>query len=177
MNPSCAGRRRQARPGTGSIKEEEQKAVTFQSIIPLIVAVVAAFWFVVAFVSRKTNSGTAKLALVGGVLAIVMVIDLVTVMALSLTITAAIAIPLFVAAIVEFGFIIALAARALGGRVSQRAFTAGMVAIVAAILIGVVLMFQQLTPVVFNLGFDIILIALLAFNIWSHITPRPQELK
>jgi len=161
---------------TGSI-EEEQKAVTFQITIPLIVAVLATFWFVVAFVSHKTNSGTAKLALVGGVLAIVMVIDLITVMALNLTITAAIAIPLFVAAIVEFGFIIALTARTFGGRVSQRAFTVGIVAIVAAILIGVVLMFQQLTPAVFNLGFDIILFALLAFNIWSHVTPRPQESK
>jgi len=151
--------------------------VTFQITIPLIMAVLAACWFVVAFVARKTNPGTAKLALVGGVLAVVMVADLIAVMALNLTIAAVIAIPLFVAAIVEFGFIIAFTARATRGRVSQRVFTVGMVTIIAVILIGVVLMFQQVTPIVFNLGFDMILIALLAFNIWSHITPRPQESK
>ena len=151
--------------------------MSFQITIPLIVAVLAAFWFVVAFLARKTNPGTRKLALVGGVLAVVMAVDLIAIMALNLTITAVIAIPLFVAAIVEFGFIIAFTARATRGRVSQRVFTVGMVTIIAVILIGVVLMFQQLTPVVFNLGFDMILIALLAFNIWSHITPRPQESK
>jgi len=151
--------------------------MSFQITIPLIVAVLAACWFSVAFLARKTNRGTTKLALVGGVLAVVMAVDLIAIMALNLTITAVIAIPLFVAAIVEFGLIIALTARASRGRVSQRVFTVGMVTIIATILIGVVLMFQQLTPIVFNLGFDMILIALLAFNIWSHITPRPQESK
>jgi hypothetical protein len=38
-----------------------------------------------------------------------------------------------------------------------------------------VLMFQPITPKPFNLGFDFVLIALLAFNIWSHVNPKPRE--
>ena len=148
-----------------------------QIIIPLIVAVLAAFWFVIAFVSRKTNPGTFKLARNGGVLAIAMCIALVLILALKVPITATVAVPLFLATIVEFGFVIALTSRTLGGRVSQRAFMAGVLAIIAAILIGVVLMFQPVTPLVFNLGFDFVLIALLAFNVWSHVTPRPRQQK
>ena len=67
--------------------------MTFQITIPLIIAVLAACWFIVAFLARKTNPGTRKLALVGGVLAVVMAVDLIAIMALNLTITAVIAIP------------------------------------------------------------------------------------
>ena len=51
----------------------------------------------------------------------------------------------------------------------------GILTIIAAILIGVVLMFQPITPKPFNLGFDFVLIALLAFNIWSHVNPKPRR--
>ena len=51
----------------------------------------------------------------------------------------------------------------------------GTLTIIAVILAGVVLMFQPITPKPFNLGFDFVLIALLAFNIWSHVTSRPHE--
>ena len=151
--------------------------MTSQITIPLIAAVLAAFWFIVAFVSRRTKPGTSKLARTGGVLAIVIGVAIIIVMALKVPITATVAVPLFVAAILEFGFIIALASKTLGGRVSQRAFMVGVIAIIAAILIGVVLMFQPVTPLIFNLGFDFVLIALLAFNVWSHVTPRPAERK
>ena len=83
-----------------------------------------------------------------------------------------IVIPLLVATILQFAFIIALVSRLLSGKVSQRGFLAGVLTIIGAILIGVVLMFQPFTPKVFNLGFDFVLIALLGFNIWSHVTPR-----
>ena len=115
--------------------------------------------------------------MIGGVLATLMAIALLAVIVLKVRITAVVAIPLFVATIVEFGFLIAYTARATRGRVSQRVFMVGVLTIIGSILIGIVLMFQPWTPKVFNLGFDFVLIALLAFNIWSHVTPRPEEHK
>lgn len=151
--------------------------MTSQITIPLIMALLAAFWFFIASKSRPTYPGTFKLALVGGVVAALLTLALALVSILEIPISAAIAIPMFVAAILEFGFLIALAARTLSGRLSQRTFLNGVLIIIAAILIGVALMFQPLTPRVFNLGFDFVLIALLVFNVWSHITPRPREQK
>ncbi len=149
--------------------------MTSQITIPLITALLAAFWFFIASRSRRTNPGTSKLAVVGGVIAVLLTLAIAVISLLEIPISAAIAIPMFVAAILEFGFLIALTARTLSGRLSQRAFLAGVLTIIATILIGVVLMFQPATPKVFNLGFDFVLIALLVFNVWSHITPRPRE--
>jgi hypothetical protein len=64
--------------------------------------------------------------------------------------------------------------RVTKGKFSQRVFMAVTLTIIGMILLGVVLMFQPFTPTVFNLGFDFVLIALLAFNIWSHVTPRAK---
>jgi hypothetical protein len=144
-------------------------------ILPLIMLVIVAFWFVVAYLTRKTNPGSSKLAIRGGILAAVMFIALALIAALQVRITAVVAVPLFVAAIFEFAFIIALTSRTLNGRISHRTFMVGILTIITAILIGVVLMFQPITPKPFNLGFDFVLIALLAFNIWSHVNPKPRE--
>jgi len=151
--------------------------VTAQIAMPLIVTLIAAIWFVIAITSRKVNSGTSKLALVGGVLMILVGILIGFVAILKIPISAAIAIPIFVVIILEFGFTIAYVGRIAGGRVSQRAFMAGVLVIIACILIGVVMMFQPWTLSVFNLGFDFVLISLLLFNVWSHVTPRLQERK
>jgi hypothetical protein len=156
-------------------KEEEPRTVMSQITIPLIIALLAIFWFAIAALSRKTNPGTSRLAVIGGLLAVAICIALVLILTLKVTISAEVAVPLFVATIIEFGFLIALTSRTLGGRVSQRGFMVGVLAIIAAILIGVVLMFQPATPLVFGLGFDFVLIALLAFNVWSHVTPRAQK--
>jgi hypothetical protein len=144
-------------------------------VLAFIMLVIVAFWFVVAYLTRKTNPGSSKLAIRGGVLAAVMTLALALIVALDVRITATVAVPLFVAAILEFAFIIALTARTLYGKVSYRAFMVGVLTIIAAILIGVVLMFQPISPKPFNLGFDFVLIELLAFNIWSHVTPKPRE--
>ena len=122
-------------------------------ILPLIMLVIVAFWFVVAYLTRKTNPGSSKLAIRGGILAAVMFIALALIAALQVKITAVVAVPLFVAAIFEFAFIIALTSRTLNGRISHRTFMVGILTIIAAILIGVVLMFQPITPKPFNLGF------------------------
>jgi hypothetical protein len=104
-----------------------------------------------------------------------MAIALALIVTQDVRITAVVAVPLFVAAIFEFAFIIALTSRTISDRVSYRAFMVGVLTITAAILIGVVLVFQPITPKPFNLGFDFVLIALLAFNIWSHVTPQPRK--
>lgn len=144
-------------------------------ILSFIMLVVTVLWFVVAYLTRKSNPGTSKLGIRGGVLAAIMTLALALIVALQVRITAMVAVPLFVAAIFEFAFVITLTARTLNGKVAYRTFMAGVLTIIAAILIGVVLMFQPISPKPFNLGFDFVLIALLAFNIWSHVTPKPRE--
>jgi hypothetical protein len=158
-------------------KRQEQEIEMSEFVLPLIMLVVTVLWFVVAYLTRKTNPGTSRLGIRGGILAAVMTLVLALIVALQVKITAVVAVPLFVAAIFEFAFIITLTARTLGGRISYRSFMVGILTIIAAILIGVVLMFQPITPKPFNLGFDFVLIALLAFNIWSHVTPKPREQK
>jgi len=146
--------------------------VSSQITIPLIAALLAAFWFIIASRARRTNPGTAKLALVGGSLAVVLTVATAIVGIAEIPITAAVAIPMFVATIVEFGLIIALAARTAGGRVSKRVFLICVLMIIGGILGGIVMMFQPWTPSLFNLGFDLVLISLVAFIIWSHIAPK-----
>lgn len=140
--------------------------------IPLIMALLAAFWFFIASRTRRMNPGTARLATVGGSLAVALTLATAVVGLAEIPISAAVAIPLFVAVIVEFGLIIALAMRMAGGRVSQRLFLICVLAIIGGILGGIVLMFQPWTPALFNLGFDLVLISLIAFMIWSHIAPK-----
>ncbi len=158
--------------GGYSIQKERHVSPT----IPIILALVAIGWFVVAGLHRKTDPGLAKLGVIGGILALVMAAVVSVAGVAKLVISAVVAIPLLVATIVEFGFIIAVVSRLFRGKVSQGAFLAGILTIIGAILIGVVLMFQPFTPKVFNLGFDFVLIALLAFNVWSHVTPREAGL-
>jgi hypothetical protein len=146
--------------------------VNSQITIPLIMVLLAAFWFVVASVSRKTDPGIAGLARVGGVLAVLLGIAITVVVVLRIPISAAIVIPILVAVIVEFGFVIAYVSRIASGRISQRVFLICILAIIAGILTGIVLMFQPWTLAAFNPGFDLVLISLLAFMIWSHITPQ-----
>jgi hypothetical protein len=143
--------------------------------LPIILALAAIGWFVVYGVYRKKDPGASKLGLIGGILAVAMAILVVVQGVGKLIISATIAIPLLVATIVEFGMFIALMSRLLKGKVSQRGFMAGVVTIIGAILVGVVLMFQPFSPKPFNLGFDFVLIALLAFNVWSHVTPRLKK--
>lgn len=142
--------------------------------VPIILVVVAAAWFVVAALGRKKDPGRVKLAVVGGIWALAMAAWAGYAAVGKLNISALVVIPLLVSTIVQFGMFIALVSRLLKGKLSQRAFMAVTFTIIGAILVGVVLMFQPFTPTVFNLGFDFVLIALLAFNVWSHVTPKPK---
>ena len=64
------------------------KIAMSEFILPLIMLVIVAFWFVVAYLTRKTNPGSSKLAIRGGILAAVMFIALALIAALQVKITA-----------------------------------------------------------------------------------------
>jgi cobalamin synthase len=136
--------------------------------------VLAAVWFLIAALGRRKDRGLGKLALIAGIWALAMAAWAAFHAVEKTFISAVVVIPLLVSTIVQFGMIIAAVSRITKGKFSQRAFMAGTLTIIGLILLGVVLMFQPFTPTVFNLGFDFVLIALLAFNIWSHVTPRAK---
>ena len=145
--------------------------------VPIICVALAAGWFVIGALGRKKDPGLGKMTLVAGLWALAMAAWAAYHAVGKTNISAVVVIPLLVSTIVQFGMIIALVSRLTRGKVSQRLFMTITLAIIAMILIGVVLMFQPLTPAVFNLGFDFVLIALLAFNIWSHVTPKPKAVE
>jgi hypothetical protein len=145
--------------------------------VPIILAVLATGWFVIAALGRRKDRGLGKLALIGGIWALAMAAWAAYHAVGQTNISALVVIPLLVSTIVQYGFIIALVSRLLKGKVSYRAFMVGTLAIIGLILLGVVLMFQPVTPTVFNLGFSFVLIALLTFNIWSHVTPKPKAVE
>jgi cobalamin synthase len=136
--------------------------------------VLAAIWFIVALVARRKDRGLSKLGVVAGIWAVAMAAWAAYHAVDKTVISALVVIPLLVSTIVQFGMIIAAVSRVTKGKFSQRVFMAVTLTIIGMILLGVVLMFQPFTPTVFNLGFDFVLIALLAFNIWSHVTPRAK---
>ena len=70
--------------------------------VALVTLVIAVAWFVVAYLTRKTNPGTKKLATIGGIVAVIMTFALALIVALQIRITAAVAVPLFVATVYEF---------------------------------------------------------------------------
>lgn len=143
--------------------------------IPIILVLVAIVWFVAAGTGRTKGTGLTKHGIIGGVLALLMAAVVLGVQATKTTISAQIVIPLLIATIFEFGLTIAAVSRLLHDRVSQNGFLVGVLIIIGMNLVGVVLMFQPVTPKIFNLGFDFVLIALLAFNVWSHVTPRARR--
>lgn len=91
--------------------------------------------------------------------------------------TAAVFIPMIIGLIVAFGFFIAFVSRKRSGNVKRRTYLTIILVIVGGIIGGIVLMFQPWTPAVFNLGFDLVLISTLAFMVWSHVTPKPDEIQ
>jgi hypothetical protein len=150
---------------------------TVSLTVPIILVVLAAAWIVIGVLGRRRDAGLFRFTLVAGLWALVMAAWAAYHAVAETTISAVVVIPLLVSTIVQFGFIIALVSRLLKGKVSYRAFMAGTLTIIGVILVGVVLMCQPLTPTVFNLGFDFVLIALLAFNVWNHITPKPKQIQ
>jgi lysylphosphatidylglycerol synthetase-like protein (DUF2156 family) len=78
----------------------------------------------------------------------------------------------FIAILLVFIFVIVAAALLLKGKVPPRTYRPVESVIIAGIVIGVVGLFQGWTLFGYEYGFLLLLISLLLFMIWSHITPQ-----
>ena len=78
----------------------------------------------------------------------------------------------FIAILLVFIFVIVAAALLLSGKVPPRTYRPVESVIIAGIVIGVVGLFQGWTLFGYEYGFLLLLISLLLFMIWSHITPQ-----
>ena len=79
----------------------------------------------------------------------------------------------FLAILMGFIFFgIAFASRMLSGRISYRAFDLVEKINMAGMLLGMVGMFQPWVQAAYRIGFYVLFISFLAFNVWSHITPK-----
>ncbi len=78
----------------------------------------------------------------------------------------------FVAILLVYIFIINVASQILSYRISEKVYNPVIAAIIAGIVIGVVMMFQPFAKAAYMPGFLVLLISLLLFMVWSHITPR-----
>jgi hypothetical protein len=77
----------------------------------------------------------------------------------------------FVSIVLAFICLIVLAAITLNGKIPQRAYRPIELIIIAGILIGVVGLFQWWKLFAYEYGFLLLLASVLAFMVWSHLTP------
>ncbi len=79
---------------------------------------------------------------------------------------------IFVAIILDFIAIIAMAASVLNNQISVRTYQVIERIIIAGIVAGVLGMFQPWLFVFYRYGFTLLLVSTLAFILWSHIVPK-----
>lgn len=77
----------------------------------------------------------------------------------------------FVAILLVYIFVINLSSQILSYRVSARVYKPVNFVIIAGIIGGILMMLQPFTIVLFRISFMVVLVSLLLFMIWSHITP------
>jgi hypothetical protein len=82
----------------------------------------------------------------------------------------------FVSIVLVFACIIVMAAIGLGGRVPQRTYRPIEMLSVAGILFGVVGLFQGWKLFAYEYGFLLLLVSLLFFMVWSHMSPMAPSL-
>jgi O-antigen/teichoic acid export membrane protein len=78
----------------------------------------------------------------------------------------------FIAFILIFAFLIVVTARLLNNNISARLHQTIEWIIIGSVVVGVVGMFQPWTLFGYQWGFLLLIAALLAFNVWSHVTPK-----
>ena len=79
---------------------------------------------------------------------------------------------IFVGIVFAFVFVIWLIASRLNNRISQRAYNTVELAIVGGVALGLLGMFQAWNIAGYQIGFHLLLASFIAFNIWSHVTPK-----
>jgi hypothetical protein len=84
---------------------------------------------------------------------------------------------IFAAIILGFIAIIYMVASMLDNNIPQRAHRIVEQILIAGIILGVVGMFQPWVFVGYKYGFILLLISTLSFILWSHITPKREQLQ
>lgn len=80
---------------------------------------------------------------------------------------------IFVSIVLVFVCLIVIVAVQFKGKVPQRAYRPIEALIIAGILIGILGLFQGWKLFAYEYGFLLLVISVLAFMIWSHLTPMP----
>ena len=83
----------------------------------------------------------------------------------------------FVLLVLGFGFFISYVSRRLNGKISPQLYSVIEAILIAGILLGVVGLFQPWTIQAYGIGFHLLLVSVLAFTVWSHVTPRAREVR
>jgi len=79
----------------------------------------------------------------------------------------------FLAILMGFVFFgVVFVSRELSGKISYRTFDLVEKIIMAGMLLGVAGMFQPWVQDLYRIGFYVLFISFLAFNVWSHVTPK-----
>jgi len=77
----------------------------------------------------------------------------------------------FVAILLVYIFLINLSMQIFNYRISARIYKPVNTLIIAGIIGGILMMLQPFTIVLFRISFMVVLVSLLLFMVWSHITP------
>jgi hypothetical protein len=77
-----------------------------------------------------------------------------------------------IAVLAAFITLIVVVARRLNGKWPRRRVGRIEAVVIGGIVLGIIMMFQQITLSLFEPGFVVLLFSTLAFVLWSHITPR-----
>jgi hypothetical protein len=80
----------------------------------------------------------------------------------------------FLLFLVGFGSLISYSMRKLSGNIASKLFGLIEGILIAGIIGGVICMFQPWSLTLYGLGFHILLVCVLSFTLWSHITPKQQ---
>jgi hypothetical protein len=72
-------------------------------------------------------------------------------------------------------FFLAFVAANVNGKIPRRLHTIVELIIIFFIVVGVVCMFQPVAIDAYSTGFNILMFALLAFIVWSHLMPKLQS--
>jgi hypothetical protein len=83
----------------------------------------------------------------------------------------------FVAIILAYIFLINLVSQILNHKISPKIYKPLNFLFIAGIIGGILMMLQPFTIVLFKISFMVVLISLLFFMVWSHVTPAslPEE--
>lgn len=83
----------------------------------------------------------------------------------------------FVAVLLVYIFIINVIGQLLNRRVPEKIYKVINFIIIAGIILGIIMMMQPFTIILFKMSFMVVLVSLLLFMIWSHISPAfsPEE--